>query len=300
MSTNLYGAIEAGGTKFICGVGSGPNDIGDKVRIPTTTPQETLSACIDFFKNESKKKTLAGIGVSCFGPLDLNTNSPSYGSITKTPKAGWSDINVRKIIETALDIPVAIDTDVNGAAIAEHLWGAAQDVNNILYITIGTGIGGGMLVNGKPIHGLIHPEMGHFRPLRHPKDTFEGLCSFHKGCFEGLASGPAVKARWNGEPRNLPADHIAWEIESHYIAEALATFICILSPQRIIIGGGIMNRDFIFPMLRKKTLEKLNGYVVSNHLLKEIDSYIIPQGLEGDAGLLGGIALAKSLDIANQ
>jgi fructokinase len=294
MSSKLYGAIEAGGTKFICAVGSGPQELGEKVRIDTTTPEATLGACIDFFKKEGAKRKLSGIGVSCFGPLDLNPKSPAFGSITKTPKVGWSDTNVKKILESGLDLPVAVDTDVNGAAIAEHLWGAAQHVSNVLYITIGTGIGGGLLVHGKPLHGLVHPEMGHFRPRRHPQDTFEGLCSFHKDCFEGLASGPAVKARWKAEPRDLPADHLAWDIESHYIAEAIATYVCILSPEIIILGGGIMNRDFIFPLVRKKVQERLNGYVISDMILKNIDSYIVPQGLEGDAGVLGGIALIKA------
>jgi fructokinase len=197
-------------------------------------------------------------------------------------------------LETALAVPVAIDTDVNGAVIAEHLWGAAQDVTSALYITIGTGIGGGMLVNGKPIHGLVHPELGHVRLRRHPKDTFEGLCAFHQDCFEGLASGPAVHARWQTEPKDLPEGHLAWEIEAHYIAEAVATYICVLSPERIIIGGGIMSRYFIFPMIRQKVQEKLNGYVASAQILNTIDSYIVPPGLEGDAGIRGGIALIAS------
>lgn len=294
MTALRYGSIEAGGTKFICAVGSSPTDIGERFRIPTTTPLETLGACINFFRAEAQKAPLAGIGMACFGPLNLNPKSPTFGSITKTPKAGWSDTPCKKILEEALHIPVAIDTDVNGAAIAERLWGAAQDVESVLYITIGTGIGGGMLVNGKPIHGLVHPEMGHFRPRRHPQDTFEGLCSFHKDCFEGLASGPAVHARWQTDPKDLPPDHLAWEIEAHYIAEALATYICVLSPERIVIGGGIANQDFIFPMIRKKVQEKLNGYVVSEQISSAIDSYIVAPGLQGDAGVLGGIALIAS------
>ena len=294
MEAKLFGAIEAGGTKFICAVGSGPTDLREKVRIPTTSPEETLGACINFFKDEQKKHPLAGIGVSCFGPLDLNRNSTTFGSITKTPKAGWSDTNVRSMLMSALKIPVAIDTDVNGAAISEHLWGAGKGIENLLYLTIGTGVGGGALINGKLAHGLVHPEMGHFRPRRHPKDTFEGLCGFHHDCFEGLASGPSIKARWNAEPRDIPQESLAWEIESHYIAEALATYICVLSPELIILGGGVMNRDFIFSMVREKTLEYLAGYVGSSRLLKETSSYIVPQGLEGDAGVLGGIALIAS------
>lgn len=293
MVQELYGAIEAGGTKFICAVGSSPQTLSATERIPTTTPEETIGRCIGFFRERMRSAPIRAIGVSCFGPLDLDPTSATFGAITSTPKPGWSDIPIRAVLAEELSLPVAIDTDVNGAVLAEHVWGAGRDVFNLLYLTIGTGIGGGAMVNGELVHGLVHPEMGHYRPRRHPQDQYEGCCAFHHDCLEGLASGPAIAKRWNCDPRQLPPQHLAWELESHYLAEAVCTFIFTLSPQRVILGGGVMDQDFLFPMIRRKVFAYLSGYVHSPAILESIDSYIVPQGLGGDAGILGAIALAR-------
>ena len=294
MSKTVFGAIEAGGTKFNCAVGTGPSDLRATVRIPTTTPQETLSSCINFFLEKQKEVgPIAAVGISAFGPLDLRRDSPTYGSITKTPKAGWSNTDLVGVVGKALSCPVVLDTDVNGAAIGEHKWGAAQKLMNFIYLTVGTGIGGGAMVNGRLVHGLVHPEMGHIKLVRHPEDNFKGACSFHGDCFEGLASGPAFKARWGEEGTKLPFDHVAWRIEADYIAQALVNYICVLSPERIIIGGGVMNHRELFPMVRERVLKLLNGYVGSPAILENIESYIVPPGLGDTAGVLGGIALAS-------
>jgi len=293
MSKPLFGAIEAGGTKFNCAVGTSPTDLVATIRIPTTSPEATLKACIDFFKDAAGKfEKVSSIGISSFGPLDLHPNSPTYGSITKTPKAGWSNTSLVGPVSKALDCEVYIDTDVNGAALAEHQWGAAQDVKNLVYLTVGTGIGGGGMVNGDLIHGLVHTEMGHIRVVRCAEDKYPGGCPFHGDCFEGMASGPAFKARWGEAGTKLPMDHVAWKIEADYIAQAISNYIYVLSPERFVIGGGVMHHEGLFPLIRKRVVEILNGYVDSPSILKNIDKYIVPPGLGDNAGVAGGIALA--------
>ena len=295
---SLFGGVEAGGTKFVCIVAGGPVDIREEVRFPTTTPEETLSRTIRFFSNYMKNndERIDAIGVACFGPVDLDKKSPTYGYITSTPKPGWANTDVVSRLENALNVAVAFDTDVNGAAVGEGKWGAAQGLDNFIYLTIGTGIGGGAVVAGKPLHGLVHPEMGHILMAQNvEEDPFEGYCPFHGTCFEGMCSGPAMKARWGQPAETLGVDHPAWALEAEYIAEALHTFVTVLSPQRIILGGGVMQQQHLFPMVRGKVKDSLNGYVQSPAILENIDTYIVPPGLGNRAGVLGALALAQEM-----
>ncbi|MEP6730048.1 MAG: ROK family protein [bacterium] len=285
--TPLLGAVEAGGTKFVCAVGTGPSDIRATTRIATTTPDETLGRVIEFFRGH---ESVAALGVGAFGPLDLCTDSPTFGFITSTPKVGWRDCNIVGTLRGALRIPVVIDTDVNAAAIGEHRWGAARDVEHVLYMTVGTGIGGGVLVQGAPLHGAQHPEIGHM-PVPHDRsrDAYAGCCPFHGDCLEGLASGPALHARWGRPGETLPDDHPAWPLEAHYLALSLVTCIYTLAPERIILGGGVMQRTHLFPLVRAEVNALINGYVTTPVL----DELIVPPALGNDAGMLGALALAE-------
>src|SRR5258705_6640293 len=229
----LYGGIEAGGTKFVCATGTDPNDL-DRTTFPTTTPEETIGRAIEFFR---ARPSVSSIGIASFGPLDLDPGSALYGHITSTPKAGWRNTDIAGAVGRALGVPVHIDTDVNAAALAEERWGAAQGVDDVVYLTIGTGIGGGALVGGKLVHGLVHPEMGHMRVPHDPvADPYRGICPFHGDCLEGLASGPAIEQRWGSRAEQLPADHPAWRLEARYLAAGVVNIICTLSPRRVIMG----------------------------------------------------------------
>jgi len=290
-----YGGVEAGGTKFVCIITDERAKILAETRFPTTLPEETLQKTIEFFTSWQKDQRLSlkAIGVACFGPVDLDPNSATFGYITSTPKPGWQKSAVTPVISDALGLPVFFDTDVNGAALGEGRWGAAQGLTDFLYLTIGTGVGGGAVCNGKPLHGLVHPEMGHIRlPHDWQADPFPGNCPFHGDCFEGMASGPALKRRWGVSANTLPPEHPAWDLEARYIASALASFILTLSPQRIILGGGVMAQAHLFPLVRTYTLANLAGYVQSPALLNDIDNFIVPPGLGNQAGSLGSIALA--------
>ena len=290
--TPLYGGIEAGGTKWVCAIGTGPDDIRAETRFPTTTPTETLSRAIEFFRAHDSEQ-LAAIGVGSFGPVDLNPLSSSYGYITTTPKPGWANTDVVGTLQRALGRPIGFDTDVNVALLGEQQWGAARDCDVAVYITVGTGIGGGALVGGRLVHGLIHPEMGHIRLVRDPeRDPFTGICPYHSDCLEGLACGPAIKARWHASAEQLPADHPAWELEADYLGQAMATLLCILSPQRIIVGGGVMSQPHMFPRVRAATQRWLNGYLQHPHILVHPEQLIVPPALGSRAGVLGAIALA--------
>ncbi len=291
----LYGGIEAGGTKFICVVGNGPENILEQTRIDTTVPEETLGKVIRFFQPYTTTGKIAEIGIGCFGPLDLNPDSPTYGFITSTPKPRWSNTDVLGTLRRELKVKAAIDTDVNAAALGEFRWGASQGLDPSIYFTIGTGIGGGYLKDGKPLIGALSPEMGHIRiPHDLKRDPFPGGCPFHGDCFEGLASGPAIEKRFNARGETIHDDDPFWDIEADYIALALCNTILVLSPKRIILGGGIMHRTFLFPLIRRKVLESLNGYVESEDLLKKIDEYIVPPGLGNRSGSVGAIALAQT------
>jgi fructokinase len=287
----LYGGIEAGGTKFVCAVAAGQNEIQSQTEFPTTSPQETIARIIDFFV--SHPEPIAALGIGSFGPLDPDPESPTFGSITTTPKPGWRNVDIRGRIQSVLQVPIGFDTDVNAAALGEHRWGAARDVDTFVYITVGTGIGGGAMVAGSLLHGLVHPEMGHIRlPHDRDRDPFEGICPYHGDCLEGLASGRAIEARWQSRGEDLPQDHRAWPLEAHYLALGLMGIICTLSPQRIILGGGVMERLSLFPMIRSQLQDLLGGYIQAPAILDGMDTYVVPPGLGRRAGVLGAIALA--------
>lgn len=288
----LYGAVEAGGTKIVCAVGTGPDDLSALARFPTTTPAETLERIVGFFR--AQPELVKAVGVGSFGPVDLAPDSPQYGWITSTTKPGWSNTDICGAVRQALGVPVGFDTDVNAAALGEYRWGAAAGLDTFIYLTVGTGIGGGGMVGGRLMHGLIHPEMGHLRiPHNWAADPFEGVCPFHGDCLEGLAAGPAMAKRWGRPGSELPPDHPGWDLEVEYLAHALVNYICILSPQRIILGGGVMQQAHLFPRIRSKVAALLNGYVQAEAILRRMDEYIVPPGLGDRAGVLGALALAQ-------
>ena len=285
----MLGAIEGGGTKWVLGAGTSPDDL-QTISIPATTPAETLQKAADFFRD----KAITALGIGCFGPLDLHPASPLYGHITSTPKPGWRNTDVLGELSRAIQVPVSLDTDVNAAAMGEARWGAAQGLTDFVYVTVGTGIGGGAMAGGRIIHGLTHPEMGHMHvPHNLDRDPFQGCCPFHGDCLEGLASGPAIRARWRIPGEELPLDHPAWKLEAHYLAAALANIIYTLSPQRIILGGGVMRQKQLFPLIRQELIEKLKGYIQSPELLGNIGAFVVPPGLGEHSGVAGALVLAK-------
>lgn len=289
---NFYGGIEAGGTKFNCIIAADPEHILAETRIPTTTPEETLAQVVAWFR--ASPVPLQAVGIGSFGPVDPNPASPTYGYITTTPKAGWQHTDLAGAVQRALRVPVAFDTDVNAAALGEWRWGAGQGLDVVLYLTVGTGVGGGAVVHGHLLHGLMHPEMGHIRlPRDGARDPFPGVCPYHGDCFEGLCSGPALRARWGQDPATLPPDHPAWALQAHYTALALVNYICVLSPQRIILGGGVMSNQFLFPLIRREVQALLNGYIAQPEITAHIDRYIVPPALGARAGVLGAVALAQ-------
>ena len=290
----LFGAIETGGSKIICAVGTGPHDIRDRVRIPTTMPTETLAEVNDFLLRHHREAPLAAVGVGSFGPLNLHPESPTYGYVLDTPKPGWANTDLLGPIQQALDLPVALDTDVNASALGEHRWGAGVGLDSLVYITVGTGIGGGAVVAGRPVHGASHPEMGHVRiPHDRESDPFEGFCPYHGDCFEGLAAGPAIELRWGIPGESLPEDHPAWALEAEYLAAGIANIVLVLSPQRIVVGGGVMEQRHLFPMIRARVVELLHGYGVTEEIVSNIDDYIVPPALGDDSGIAGAFALAE-------
>lgn len=291
----LLGAIEAGGTKFVCAVGTGPDDVRAIERFPTTTPGETLAHVVAFFRDHPAAQGLKAVGIGSFGPVDPNPASTTYGFIITTPKPGWAQTDFAGTIGRALGVPIAFDTDVNAAAVGEHRWGAAQGLDTFVYMTVGTGVGGGGLVRGRRMRGLVHPEMGHIPVPRAPGDAFAGNCPFHGDCLEGMASGPAIEVRWGRPASELPPGHEAWAMEAHYLAAALHTFVCMLSPQRIILGGGVMHQEHLFPLIRTRLRQRLNGYVQAPALSEGIDAYVVPPALGDRAGVLGALALAAEV-----
>jgi fructokinase len=282
----IFGAIEAGGSKFVCAAGTGPDDIRI-YEIPTTSPEATLSEAISWLRDESGGR-LQAMGIGCFGPIDLNPDSPAYGYITSTPKAGWRNYDIVGVVAQALGVPVGFDTDVNAALLGESRWGAARGVNNCLYLTIGTGIGGAAIVSGRRLHGATHPEMGHIRvPHDFAKDPYGGCCPFHGDCLEGLASGPAVADRWNIPGQLLPPEHPAWDLEAHYLALGIANFACTLAPECILAGGGVMRQPYLLAMIRRKLAGILGGYI-------PMPEIALP-ALGERAGVLGALALAEEV-----
>lgn len=289
----LFGAVEAGGTKFVCAVGTDAGELRSRTEFPTTSPGESVARVVEFLQNAAESEPLTAVGIGSFGPIDVRHESPRYGFITSTPKAGWQNTDLAGPVRQALKMPVAFDTDVNAAALGEHKWGAAQGLDTFVYVTVGTGIGGGAMIGGKLVHGLLHPEMGHMR-IAHDRqaDPFAGVCPYHGDCWEGLATGPAIEARWGSKGQDLPPGHAAWQLEAEYLALGVTNLICTLSPRKIIIGGGVMRQESLFPLVRRRTSELLNGYIQREEILGRIDQYIVPPQLGESAGILGAIALA--------
>lgn len=283
----IIGGIEAGGTKMVCAIGNEDGEIFNRKSIPTETPDVTIPKLIDFLQSEG----IEALGIGCFGPIDLDKNSVTYGSITSTPKLAWRNYNIVQVFKDALKVPVGFDTDVNGAALGEATWGAAKNCEVSIYITIGTGIGVGICINGTPLHGLIHPEAGHILINRHKDDRYQGSCPYHTNCMEGLASGPAIEDRWNKKGYELAEQSEVWELEAYYIAQAITNYILTLSPNKIILWGGVMHQPQLFPLVRENVIANLNGYLNSGVIQKDIDHYIIPPALGDNPGIMGALRL---------
>jgi fructokinase len=302
----VYGAIEGGGTKFVCAVATGPHNIIARVRLDTRTPDVTIPDAIAFVREASQGHDLAAIGVACFGPIELDQSASDYGSVTTTVKPGWAHTPILGPLREAFGVPVGFDTDVNGAALGEVRWGAAQGCDPAVYVTVGTGIGGGVIVNGAPLHGLMHPEIGHLPIPRLPLsdgrlDDFPGVCAYHGGlCFEGLASGPAVGARAGRPAEDVPDDDPLWELEAGYLAVGLATIVCTLSPRRIVVGGGVMHRGDVLRRTRERLRDVLAGYVGRPEVTVPNGEYVVAPHFGQDAGLIGAIALAEAAEAASR
>jgi len=291
MAEMLYAAVEAGGTKINCAVGSGPGDIRARTRIATRAPAETLAEVAAFFDAATAEHgPVAALGIASFGPLDLDRTSPTWGHVAATTKPGWAWVDVAGPLGSRLGCPVAFDTDVNGAALGEHRWGAGQGVSNLVYFTVGTGIGGGLVIDGRPVHGLSHPEMGHVRLRRHPDDDYRGFCSFHGDCAEGLASGPAVKDRLGAPLNELAGDHPFRDVLADYLGQLCAHAVLMLSPQRIVLGGGVMNAGGLHRPAAERMRHWLAGFIPDERLGR--DDFVVPPKLGDDAGIAGAFALA--------
>ena len=286
----LYGALEAGGTKMVLAVMNDCGEMLESVSIPTRSPDETMPEMAAFFRN----RDIASLGIGSFGPLDLNPSSASYGSVTESPKLSWRHFPLRQAFADALGIPVMIDTDVNAAALAEYRLGAAKGKKSCLYVTVGTGIGGGLVINGEPVHGLMHPEIGHILLVPDPGDPApDGFCPYHIHCLEGLAAGPAVEKRWGVSGRDLPEGHPAWELEAKYLAQLCANAVLSFSPEIIILGGGIMQQKHLFPLIRREALRLLNGYIPEYLFGDGMSGYIVEPGLGTASGITGAYLLAR-------
>jgi fructokinase len=292
-----YGGIEAGGTKWVCAIADQPGQLSTTGTFPTTTPSETFSAATRFFAQNGPVDV---VGVGSFGPVDIDRDSPTWGWITTTPKPGWGDTDVVSALRSGLGVPIALDTDANAAALGEWRWGAAAGLETFFYITVGTGIGGGVVANGRILHGLLHPEFGHMRiPHDRARDPFDGTCPYHGDCLEGLASGEAIRQRW-GRPGQELSGPAAWETEAEYLALALVNVVCVLSPQRIIVGGGVARQPSLLPLARRRLRELLAGYLRAPELTdpEAVDRFIVPPRLGGNAGVIGAIELARDAESA--
>lgn len=286
----IYGALEAGGTKMVCAIFDDSGKMLDRISIKTEHPSITMPKLVDFFKSHN----ICALGIGSFGPLDLNPNSKTYGYISTTPKLDWRNYPLVSNFEKELGVPVKLDTDVNAAALAEIKIGAAQGLGSCLYVTVGTGIGGGLYINSDLVHGLVHPELGHILVKIHDDDPMpEGICPSHGACLEGLASGPSIEKRWHKSAKELPNDHIAWKIEAYYLAQMCVNVILIASPEKIILGGGVMQRKHIFTLIHKYVKTLLNGYVASKEIIDNIENYIVEPGLNINSGITGSYLLAK-------
>ena len=287
-----YGSLEAGGTKMVCAIGDEQGNILESVSIPTLAPENTMPAILDFFKG----KNISALGIGCFGPVDLDKKSPTYGCITTTPKLAWRNYDIVGVCEKELGIPVGFDTDVNGSALGEATWGCTKDLDNSIYITVGTGIGVGVIIDRKPYHGMLHPEGGHIFLARHPQDPMErGVCPYHELCLEGLASGPSIQARWGKPGVELADRKEVWELEAYYLAQAICSYIMILSPERIIIGGGVAHQEQMMPMIRAEVLRQMGGYIAAKGM-QDLDNYIVLPSLNDNQGILGALKLAMDAE----
>ena len=287
-----YGSLEAGGTKMVCAIGDEQGNILERISIPTLEPENTMPAIIDFFKN----KNISALGIGCFGPVDLDRKSATYGYITTTPKLAWRNYPIVKAFQDALGVPVGFDTDVNASALGDATWGCTKDLSNSIYITVGTGIGVGVIIDRKPYHGMLHPEGGHIFLARHPQDPMEkGVCPYHELCLEGLASGPAIAARWGKPGAELADRKEVWELEAYYLAQAICSYIMILSPERIIVGGGVSHQEQMMPMIRKEVERQMGGYIQAKGM-KDLDHYIVLPSLNDNQGIMGGLKLAMDAE----
>jgi fructokinase len=297
MRRMLYGGVETGGTWCVCAVGSGPEAIIKSGQFHTTGPEETLARIAAFF---AEGPAVEAVGIGSFGPVDVDRSSPTWGYVTTTPKPGWQHVAVASVVAERLDVPVAFDTDVNAAALGEHRWGAGQGASSVFYITVGTGIGGGLLIDGRPRHGLVHPEVGH---IRVPRDSdpdrarFRGICPVHGDCWEGVASGPAIAERCGGRPEELPDDHPIWRIEAEYLALGILSIVLIASPERVVVGGGVMDHPSLLEMIRERVKALLGGYLETPSLADGIEAYLVSPALGDRAGVLGAIALAQTVEV---
>ncbi len=282
------GALEAGGTKMVCAVGNEKGEIFEQISIPTETPALTMPALTEYFR----KNKIEALGIGCFGPVDLDKLSETYGYITSTPKLAWADYNIVGAFEDALGCPIGFDTDVNGSVLGEVTFGQAKEKKCVVYVTIGTGVGAGIYIDGRLLHGMLHPEAGHVLIQKRSTDVFEGKCPYHKNCLEGLAAGPAIEARWGKKAALLQDDAQVWDLEAYYIAQALANYILTLSPDMIILGGGVMHQEQLFPLIRSYVKELLNGYIRTKELAQP-ESYIVPASLKDNQGIMGCLELAR-------
>lgn len=282
------GALEAGGTKMVCAIGDESGEIYEQVSIPTETPEITMPKLIAYFE----EKKIEALGIGCFGPIDPDKKSETYGYITSTPKLAWADYNIVGTMEKSLKVPVGFDTDVNGSVLGEVTFGQAKGKNCVVYVTIGTGVGAGIYIEGKLLHGMLHPEAGHILLSKREDDTYEGKCPYHKTCLEGLAAGPAIQARWGRKAAELKDDARVWDLEAYYIAQALVDYILILSPQMIILGGGVMHQEQLFPQIRSYVEKMMNGYIKTKEMA-DLDHYIVPASLHDDQGIMGALELGR-------
>jgi fructokinase len=294
MTERYFAGIEAGGTKFVCAVANAQAEIVKEAVFPTREPKTTLADVVAFFQACSQEFPLEAMGVGCFGPINLNAASPTYGYVEATPKLAWRHFPILQHLQEAFSFPVGLYTDVDVAALGEYEWGAGNGLKNFVYMTVGTGIGACAFVNGQPLSGLVHAEMGHMMvPQDLARDSFPGMCPYHGGCLEGLACGEAMKQRWQvGSASQLAVDHEAWALQADYLAAALCNLIWVLSPERIILGGGVMKQMHLFAMIQERVKTNIAGYLVNTTLSEGIGEYIVPPGLGQRAGVMGAIALA--------
>lgn len=282
------GALEAGGTKMVCAIGDETGKIFEQISIPTRIPEDTIPEIIDYFQ----KAQIEALGIGCFGPIDPDRQSATYGYITSTPKLAWANFNIVNAFEKTLKCPVGFDTDVNGSVLGEVTFGQAKGKSCVVYVTIGTGVGAGIYIEGKLLHGMLHPEAGHVMIQRREGDNYQGKCPYHKTCLEGMAAGPAVEERWGRKAVELKDWKEVWDLEAYYIAQALTGYILTLSPEMIILGGGIMHQEQLFPMIRSYVKEMLGGYIKTEEL-ENMENYIVPASLNDDQGIMGALELGR-------